>query len=307
LGALKAIADPAPPSVNPFIGELKVELVSEAMDLISRVDIDAVAIAAPAADHAWLVQAALAAGKHVFVEKPLALTVADAEACAQAALAAGRSLMVGHLLQYHPAFRRLVRAVEDGEIGKVRHVSSHRLNSGAIRTEETALFSFAPHDVSMILSLCGGQPTGVQAMSASISGAGVPDAYWVNLEFGAGITAHIQTSWLSPFKEHRLTVLGEGGALVFEDTAADPDRKLLIFRNMVDWSNGSPAFLKSAGEPIEFSLRSPLEVEMAWFLDVVRGVQASRTGPEEAIPVLRTLRRIEDAASRGVTETVRAA
>ena len=297
LGALKVVADPASQLVQPIADDLGVEAVTQAESVLSRSDIEAVAIAAPAAGHARLVQAALAAGKHVFVEKPLALSLADAEACAEAARAAGKVLMVGHLLQYHPAFRRLVQAVQDGAVGRVRHVSSHRLNPGAIRTEETALFSLAPHDVSMVLALCGRAPETVQAMSAAISGAGVPDAYWANLGFEDDVTAHIQVSWLSPFKEHKLTVLGEAGALVFEDTAP-ADRKLVLYRDPVDRSGGAPAYRKSDGEPVPYDAGEPLKAEMSAFLDAVRGRGATRTGPDEAIPVLAVLRRIEDAAAQ---------
>jgi len=297
LGALKVVADPAAALVRPIAEDLGVEAVTEAAAVLGRSDIDAVAIAAPAADHARLAQAALAAGKHVFVEKPLALGLADAEACAEAARAAGKVLMVGHLLQYHPAFRRLVQAVQDGAIGRVRHVSSHRLNPGAIRTEETALFSLAPHDVSMVLALCGRAPDTVQAMSAALSGAGVPDAYWANLGFGGDVTAHIQVSWLSPFKEHKLTVLGDTGAMVFEDTAPS-ERKLVLYRDPVDRSGAAPAYRKSDGEALAYDGAEPLKAEMAAFLDAVRGRAATRTGPAEAIPVLAVLRRIEDAAAQ---------
>jgi len=297
LGALKVVADPATELAGPVARDLGVEAVADPAAVLARPDIEAVAIAAPAAGHARLVQAALAAGKHVFVEKPLALTLADAEACAEAARAARLTLMVGHLLQYHPAFLRLVRAVEAGTIGAVRHVSSHRLNPGAIRTEETALFSLAPHDVSMVLRLCGAEPDRVSAMSASISRAGVPDAYWANLSFGDAVTAHIQVSWLSPFKEHKLTVLGDAGALVFEDTAP-AERKLVLYRDPVDRSGAAPAYRKSDGEAVAYDAAEPLKAEMAWFLDAVRGRHAPRTGPEEAIPVLAVLRRIEDAAAR---------
>lgn len=298
LGALEMIADPAPAAAA-LAKDLGVRVVADPETLFADHHIDAVAIAAPAADHARLVKAALGAGLGVFVEKPLALSLADAEACALAAEAADRPLVVGHLLQYHPAFVRLTRSVAAGDIGAVRHVTSFRLNPGAIRTEETALFSLAPHDVSMILKLCGARPRRVSAMSTAISGAGVPDAYWANLDFGAGVTAHLQVSWLSPYKEHRLTVLGERGALVFEDTAADPKRKLLLFRDPVEVGPAGPAYRKSAGEPLAFDGAEPLTAEMTAFLEAVRGVSRPITGPAEAIPVLRTLRMIEDAARSG--------
>lgn len=296
LNALKVIADPAVDALRPLAQELGVELVATPEEIFSRSDIDAVAIAAPAADHARLVLAAIAAGKHVFVEKPLALTVDDAMVCDEAARNAGVLLMVGHLLQYHPAFIRLVEMVEGGVIGELRHVVSNRLNPGAIRTEENALWSLAPHDFSMVLRLAGRQPSGVQALAARMVNADIPDQYIVLLRFGATLTAHVNVSWVSPQKEHKLTVLGTTGALVFEDTAADPERKLLLYRDYVGSSGDSPVFNKTPGEPIPYSKEAPLVNEMRCFLAATRGEPTCRSDGEEAIAVLELLQAAERAA-----------
>lgn len=259
-------------------------------------EIDAVAIAAPAVDHARLARRALMAGKAVFVEKPLALELSDAEELAELAEQKSLPLMVGHLLQYHPAFVRLQEAVAAGEIGDVRHITSHRLNPGAIRTEENALWSMAPHDFSMILALSGSEPTDVAALPVRVVNPDIPDQYFVQLRFDGGRTAQANVSWLSPYKEHKLTVLGTKGALVFEDTAAERDRKLVIYRDYVDDTEAGPRFVKSAGQPVEWPAVEPLEAEMRTFLEAVRGESRPRTGPAEAIPVLRLLRRADAAA-----------
>ena len=220
----------------------------------------------------------------------------EAEAAAALAAEKGLVLMVGHLLQYHPAFVELKRVVGEGEIGELRHVTSHRLNPGAIRTEENALWSMAPHDFSMVLGLAGVEPNDVAALPVRVVNRAIPDQYFVQLRFPTGLTAQVNVSWLSPYKEHKLTVLGTKGALVFEDTASSRERKLVIYRDYVDLSADAPRFVKGDGEPVEWPAVEPLETEMRTFLEAVRGAGGVRTGPDEAIPVLRLLRGAEAAA-----------
>jgi predicted dehydrogenase len=235
----------------------------------------------------------------VFVEKPLALELEDAEALAVLAKDRGLTLMVGHLLQYHPAFVTLKKLVASGEIGELRHITSHRLNPGAIRTEENALWSMAPHDFSMVLGLAGVEPDEVSALPVRVVNPAIPDQYFVQLRFPGGLTAQVNVSWISPYKEHKLTVLGTKGALVFEDTASERDRKLVIYRDYVDVTGAGPRFVKSEGEPVAWPAEEPLEAELRTFLAAARGEEETRTGPEEAIPVLRVLRRADAAAMGG--------
>lgn len=296
LGALEVIVDPAAEALAPYARELGVRVVSD-LEAAFADGIDAVVVAAPAADHAWLAVRALEAGKPVFVEKPLALELDDAESLAALATERGLPLMVGHLLQYHPAFVTLKRLVAEGAIGELRHITSHRLNPGAIRTEENALWSMAPHDFSMVLGLAGVEPDQVFALPVRVVNPAIPDQYFVQLRFPGGLTAQVNVSWISPYKEHKLTVLGTKGALVFEDTASERDRKLVIYRDYVDVAG--PRFVKSEGEPIDWPAEEPLEAEMRNFLAAARGEGETRTGPEEAIPVLRLLRRADAAAMRG--------
>lgn len=295
LGALEVIVDPAVEALAPYAAELGVRVESD-LDAAFGEDIDAVAIAAPAIDHARLAQRALEAGKPVFVEKPLALEVEDAQKLDALAKSRGLTLMVGHLLQYHPAFIRLKELADAGEIGEIRHITSHRLNPGAIRTEENALWSMAPHDFSMVLGLAGVEPAEVSALPVRVVNPSIPDQYFVQLRFATGLTAQVNVSWLSPYKEHKLTVLGSRGALVFEDTAPDRARKLVIYRDYVDISGPTPRFVKGEGEAVAWPSEEPLESEMKTFLTAARGQGVTRTGPDEAIPVLRLLRRADAAA-----------
>jgi UDP-2-acetamido-3-amino-2,3-dideoxy-glucuronate N-acetyltransferase len=296
LGALEVIVDPAVEALTPYAEELGVRIVSD-LDTAFTDGIDAVVIAAPAVDHAWLARRALEAGKPVFVEKPLALELEDAEALAVLAKDRGLTLMVGHLLQYHPAFVTLKKLLASGEIGELRQITSHRLNPGAIRTEENALWSMAPHDFSMVLGLAGIEPDQVSALPVRVVNPSIPDQYFVQLRFPGGLTAQVNVSWISPYKEHKLTVLGTKGALVFEDTAPDRDRKLVIYRDYVDVSGTGPRFVKSEGEAVPWPAEEPLEAELKTFLASARGEGETLTGPEEAIPVLRLLRRADAAAA----------
>lgn len=295
LGALEVIVDPAAEALRSYADELGVRVIDN-LDAAFGGDIDAVAIAAPAIDHARLAMRALEAGKPVFVEKPVALELEDARAVAALARERGLTLMVGHLLQYHPAFVTLKAMVAAGEIGELRHITSNRLNPGAIRTEENALWSMGPHDFSMVLGLAGAEPDRVSTLPVRVVDPAIPDQYFVQLGFPSGLTAQVALSWLSPYKEHKLTVLGTKGALVFEDTAPDRARKLVIYRDYVDASGPAPRFNKGAGEPVDWPADEPLETEMRAFLSAARGGEGNRTGPEEAIPVLDLLHRAGAAA-----------
>lgn len=296
LGALEVIVDPVAETLAGYAEELGGVRVTADLDAAFADGIEAVAIAAPAVDHARLAMLALDAGKPVFVEKPLALEVADAEAVAARAAEKGLTLMVGHLLQYHPAFVTLKRLLAEGAIGELRHITSHRLNSGAIRTEENALWSMAPHDFSMIMGLVGEEPSDVAALPVRVVDPAIPDQYFVQLRFPRGVTAQVSVSWLSPYKEHKLTVLGSKGSLVFEDTAPSRERKLVIYRDYVDVSGAVPRFVKGEGEPVDWPAEEPLEMELRTFLNAAAGRGEICTGPDEAIPVLRLLRRADAAA-----------
>lgn len=296
LGALHLIVDQDSDRLDALSKEFGVTTSTQIDDALAG-DIDAVAIAAPAADHAALSRKFLNAGKPVYVEKPLSLDLEDAHQVAVLAASKGLPLMVGHLLQYHPAYVTLKRLVGEGAIGDLRHVTSHRLNPGAIRTEENALWSMAPHDFSMILGLIGQEPSHVAAMPVRVVDPAIPDQYFIQMRFPAGVTGQVAVSWLSPFKEHKLTVLGTKGALVFEDTADTRERKLVIYRDYFDASGSAPRFVKGPGEPIDWHDEEPLTNEMSAFLNTIGGGEGCRTGPEEAIPVLRLLHTAE-AASR---------
>lgn len=295
LGALRLVVDPAAEKIADYVQGLGATVTSD-IDAAFNATIDGIAIAAPAVEHFELARRALKNGKPVFVEKPLALNVDEAEELSSMADAANLPLMVGHLLQYHPAFVKLKQVVVDGAIGEVRHISSNRLNPGAIRTEENAMWSMAPHDFSMILGIAQAVPQSVEALAIRVVNPEVPDQFAVQLRFSETLTAQANVSWLSPFKEHKLVVLGTKGAIVFEDTHPQRERKLVLYRDYVDQASNAPVFVKGNGETIAWPQLEPLNEEMSAFLSSISSGGAIKTGPAEAIPVLRLLHRASAAA-----------
>ena len=263
------------------------------------------AIATPAATHGDLVERALQAGKHVFVEKPLCLDVAQAESLKKLADKKGLVLMVGHLLLYHPAFRALFEGVKNGELGKLRYIYSNRLSLGKIRREENALWSFAPHDISMILQLAGGMPRRVNATGANYLTDGVADSTLSHLVLGGNLQAHIFVSWLHPFKEQKLVVVGEEAMIVFDDTK-DPVEKLLLYRHRVGWDGAIPIVSKAAPEPIAFTQSEPLRNECQAFLDAVNGISEPPSDAAEGIRVLNVLAACQQSILQGTAIEMKA-
>ena len=291
LGALGAVIDAAPARAAELADRHGVPK-RDWSDVLVDPDIDAVVLATPAERHASMALDALGYGKHVFVEKPLALTVPDGERVAAVAAAADRTLMVGHVLQFHPAFLKLGELVRAGELGRIQYLYSSRLNLGRIRREENVFWSFAPHDLSMILKLAGESPAKVSAVGCSYLHPSIADVTTTHLEFANGIRAHVFVSWLHPFKEQKLVVVGDGGMAVFDD--GQPwERKLTLFRHRIAWRNGAPEPARAEAEPISVDPAEPLEQECRHFLDCIRTGMRPRTDAVEALAVLRVLAEAE--------------
>jgi predicted dehydrogenase len=288
IGALRAVVDADPAAAQREADKYKVKALTLEAALADP-EIAGIAVAAPAELHADIAVKAFTAGKHVFVEKPIALTLEDAEKMKAAAEKAGRSLMVGHLLRYHPAFEALLGLVRKGELGKLRYAYSNRLSLGKFRVEENALWSFAPHDVSMLLALFGEEPASVTGTGGAYVTKGVEDEYRLDLTFKDGRHAHVFASWLHPFKEHRLVVVGEKAMAVFEDSLAGAD-KLRLYRHIVETSGRSPEPKKAEAEPIPYPSFEPLRSECEHFLACCAGKIRPRTDAAEAIAVLKVLK-----------------
>jgi predicted dehydrogenase len=301
LGALHAVVDDNPATA----AAMATEHGALAMTFASVLDdpnIEAVSLATPAPQHARMALAALNAGKHVFVEKPLALEVEEARQLVEAAKRSGQILMVGHLLQYHPIFNALLEIVKKGELGNIKYIYSNRLSFGKIRVEENVLWSFAPHDVSMVLALAGEMPQEVKAEGASFVTQGVADNAICHLNFPSGIAAHINVSWMHPFKEHRLVIVGEKATAVFEDSQPDWSKRLAIYRNYVDRAGAFPSAVKGPVEFIEVASAEPLKEECSHFLDCIQTGNAPRTNGAEGLRVLNVLRQAEDSLVRSLNQ-----
>lgn len=296
LGVLNAVVDGNAATADAMAASTGAR-VATFDEILADSNIHAVSFATPAETHHALAMRALEAGKHVFVEKPLALDPAEAVELIETARRLDKRLMVGHLLQYHPVFREMRARIASGAIGKLTYVYSNRMSLGKFRTEENVLWSFAPHDVSMVLSLAGSQPVSVTAQGAAIVTPGIEDWCTVQLAFADGLKAHVQTSWLHPFKEQRLVAIGTDGMMVFEDSAPSWDDKLKIYRHVIDTTGAVPVPTAATGEQIIVAKSEPLRSECQHFLDCILSGETPRTDGEEGLAVLNVLRRASSCLS----------
>jgi predicted dehydrogenase len=266
----------------------------ELSELLEDDELDAVVLATPVPTHAELSIAVARAGKHCFVEKPLATNAADAQAAVDAAAQAGRVLMVGHLLEYHPAVARLKALIEADELGPLYYLYGNRLNLGVLRSDENALWSLGAHDVSVALHLIGEEPIECTAQGASYVRDGVEDVVFCFLGFPSGIVAHLHLSWLDPHKERRLTVVGERKMATFDD--------MLVERKLSIYDKGFDEDARSWGEYITrsgdvFSPRianaEPLRLECEHFIACVREGTAPRSDGLSGLRVVRVLERLQ--------------
>src|SRR5438876_1150656 len=255
-------------------------------EVLSDPCVDAVALATPAVDHFEMAKAALEAGKDVFVEKPLAMDVKHGECLVKLAEEKRRILMVGHILRYHTAVVKLKQLIQGGELGQIHYLYSNRLNIGKIRTEENILWSFAPHDISVMLSLLGEMPARVSSQGGAYLNRGIFDVTLSQFDFPSGVQAHIFVSWLHPVKEQRLVVVGSNKMAVFDDTS---DHKLVLYPHKVEWKNRVPTAVKAEGEIIALENREPLRAECQHFLDCVGSRISPVSDGAEGLRVLRVL------------------
>lgn len=290
VGALRLICDPSPKRLEEArVHYTDVERAGEAEAALERDDIQGVVIAAPAVTHYELALRALQAGKDVFVEKPLALRVEEGRRLVAEARDRARVLMVGHVLEYHPAVQKLRELIAQGELGRLRYLYSNRLNWGRIRTEENILWSFAPHDVAVMLRLLGTMPEEVTCHGEAYLNHDVADVTLTVLKFPRDVQAQIFVSWLHPFKEQRFVVVGERQIAVFDDTQPW-ERKLVLYPHRVDWVNGqTPVARKAEGVPVPVDAREPLRAECEHFLTCVQKRQRPLTDGESALQVLQVL------------------
>ncbi|WP_447979334.1 Gfo/Idh/MocA family oxidoreductase [Candidatus Nitrospira bockiana] len=268
-------------------------MTSSYRDVLNDPAIRAVAIATPAETHGPLVREALLAGKDVLVEKPLCLSVDEGRSLVALANQHNRILMVGHLLWYHPAVLKLKELVDGGELGRLHYIYSNRLNLGKIRREENILWSFAPHDLSVILGLVDQMPASISAEGGNYLHQQIADITVTLLSFPSGVKAHIFVSWLHPFKEQKLVLVGDRKMAVFDDL--EKKDKLLLYPHSIDWKHQIPVANRADAQPVEVDKQEPLREECLHFLECVRTRRRPRTDGEEGVRVLSVLERCQRA------------
>lgn len=288
LGVLYRICDSQPDRLEKLGSKYPGVKTESSLDAIANdPDIDGVVIATPAETHFALAQRLLEAGKDVFVEKPLVLHCEEAEKLMDLAERRKRILMGGHLLEYHPAVTRLQELVEAGELGRLEYIYSNRLNLGKVRREENALWSFAPHDISVILLLTKQLPIQVAATGGAYLQPNIADVTVSTMLFERGVRAHLFVSWLHPYKEQKLVVVGERRMAVFDDVLKTG--KLQIYEKKIDLVNGQFVVEKPSGQEVELPPGEPLALECQHFLDCIRTRRQPKTDGADSWRVLKVL------------------
>lgn len=288
LGALRTICDVNTKTINEFTKSYpEIQLTADFQSVLADNKIKGVVISTPAALHYSMVKEALEADKDIFVEKPLALTALEGQKLVGLAKSRGRILMTGHLLEYHPAIIKLKELIDKGELGKINYIYSNRLNLGKFRTEENVLWSFAPHDISVILLLLGEMPIEVSSYGESYISTGIEDTANINMKFSGSTKAHIFVSWLHPFKEQKLVVIGDKKMAVFNGTVTE--NQLVLYDYSIHWKGKTPVPEKKSSVNIEFSTDEPLKLECQHFIDCVSTHKKPKTDGDSAIRVLHVL------------------
>jgi len=306
LQSLGMVVDPSP-LIQEKVREdyPAVKLSASFADALADPAISAVALATPAETHGAMIREALLAGKDVYVEKPLCLSENEGRELIDLAATEKRILMVGHLLWYHPVLLKLAELVKQGELGQIRYIYSNRLNMGKLRREENVLWSFAPHDVSVILGLLGEMPTTVYTQGGNYLHQQIADVTVSLLTFASGIKAHIFVSWLHPFKEQKLVVVGSKKMAVFDDTAPW-EKKLTLFSHQVEWRNNAPLAIKGEGETVSVPQEEPLKAECAHFLECLQNRTPPRTDGAEGLRVLQVLNACQKSLESGQAQSIEA-
>ena len=288
LGVLHTICDSSPDILKAFQAEYSgKEFQSSFQVVLQNPDISAVVIATPAETHFEMVKSALLANKHVFVEKPLAMIVSEAEELHQLPMRQVLKVMVGDILLDHPAIIKLKEIIDSGELGKINYVYSNRLNLGKIRSEENILWSFAPHDVSAILYLLEEMPSQVIAQGGNYLNQDIADVTISILSFKSGVKSHIFVSWLHPDKEQKLIIVGDRKMAVFDDTLIEG--KLQVHDKGIEWVKRQPVPRKNGTVIVPIETYEPLKAECQHFLECIKSGKIPESDGINGIKVLKVL------------------
>lgn len=262
-------------------------------------DFDGFTVATPAETHFEITERILRSKRHVLVEKPIAFKVEEANKLKQLAEENRVNLMVGHLLLFHPAIRKIKDLIMAGKIGRLQYMYSNRLNLGTVRTEENILWSFAPHDISIFQYLIGEQPIEVVSRGGIFLQPKIHDSSMTVLTYPNNVVCHIFVSWLHPFKEHRIVVIGSKGMFSYEDSSED--KQILFYEKGIDWIKGEPINRDGPTEIIPYEKSMPLTEEMRYFVDHLNGNPIDTADAQSAIEVLEILQKASDSLLAGAT------
>jgi len=295
LGHLGAIVETDPARLNELTATFNVPVYSS-IEMATETGYDGYIVASPAETHYPIGKKLLEGGFNVLIEKPLALSADHSAKLVELAERQKKCLMVGHLLLFHPAIRKIKAVLDSGKLGQLYYVYSTRLNLGTVRTEENVFWSFAPHDISVLDYLIGSPPIKIEAKGSRYLQEKIYDLTMTQLTYRDNINAHIFVSWLHPFKEQRLVLVGSKGMLSFDDSSAK--REILFYNKHIDWVNGQPVKVEEADEIIAYEKKLPLDEELLYFIDHLNWpaeVADGKTGHE----VVKVLEQVQKIISKG--------
>lgn len=256
-------------------------------DALLDENIDGFTVATPAETHFQIAQLLIRAGKHVLVEKPLTLTVEHAEKLVDLSKKNKVTLLVGHVLLFHPAIKKIKNIISSKKIGKLQYIYSNRLNLGQIRSAENVFWSFAPHDIAIFQYFINDYPIKVSSMGSAFLQQGIQDLTMTHLKYNNGVEGHIFVSWLHPFKEHRLVVVGSEGMISFEDSKEE--KPLKLYSKKFDFKNGIPEKIDGPVELVHFDSKMPLTAEMEYFIDNLGRDDLEIANGSHALDVIKIL------------------
>ena len=296
LGVLKTVCDLNKNILNDFKEQYpEINITTSFQEVLEDNDITGVVIATPAVLHYEMVKEALNYKKDVFVEKPLSLNVHEGKELVQIAENNSNILMVGHILQYHPAVIKLHEMIKEGELGKIQYIYSNRLNLGKFRTEENILWSFAPHDISIILMLLNEMPNSLTSHAGAYLNKSIADVTFTTMDFPSGTKAHIFVSWLHPYKEQKLVVIGSTKMAVFNDVT---DEKLFLYPHKIEWINRVPVPQMNDAVTVKTEIKEPLKEECKHFIECIKSRKNPKTNGREGLRVLEILQNSQDSLEK---------
>ena len=288
MDCLACIYDPNSLQAKEFISSHKLPIYS-LNEIFLNEDITAVVIATSARTHKEIAIQALKNNKDVFIEKPFSLSLSDANLISKLAITKNKILMVGHLLNYHNSFLELKKVIKEGKIGSIKNIRAHRLALGAVRSNESVVYDLAAHDISMVLSITKNLPNNLQVQSIHHNSNLGPDAISVRLLFNEGITALINCDWMCPYKEHKFSVIGTNGSLIFDDTK-DWSNKLIFNPSIINQDNSIDFYPL---EKIYVEENEPLKNELQKFIDSIQSRKNPLTDYKEALKVQTVMEMID--------------